>query len=205
MPRPRFRKLAPDKQRAILSAAFDEFAAHGLQGASFNRIIERAGLSKGAMYYYFDDKEDLYLAVLSGAMAEIVAQLGDMPDVQGAPEFWSALRALYFRMLDAYRSSPQQVGLARGFLRSLGVPKISEAYAAYAQSAAVWFAELLQKGQAAGAVRTDIEPELLLAAAFGMLEGTDRWLIERWEQLGEAALRTAADAIFGMLQRTLQA
>ena len=205
MPRPRFRKLAPDKQRAILSAAFDEFAAHGLQNASFNRIIESAGLSKGAMYYYFDDKEDLYLAVLSAAMAEIVAPLGDMPKVQSAEEFWSALRAMYFRMLDAYRSSPRQVSLARGFLRSLGIPKISEAYAAYEQSAAVWFAQLLQTGQTVGAVRTDTDPGLLLAATFGMLEGTDRWLIERWDQLGEAALRTAADSIFGMLQRTLQA
>lgn len=204
MPRPRFSKLAPAKQRAILQAAADEFSARGLHGASFNQIIESAGLSKGAMYYYFDDKEDLYLAVLSEAMAQITAQVGELPPVQGAAEFWAALRALYFRMLDAYRSAPQQVSLARGFMRSLGLPRVAEAYARLEQAAAIWFAGVIQRGQAVGAVRSDVAPELLLAAALGLLEGTDRWFIERFEQLDEPALLGAAETIFGMLQRLLQ-
>jgi AcrR family transcriptional regulator len=204
MPRPRFQKLPPDRQRAILTAAADEFAAHGLQGASFNRIIESAGLSKGAMYYYFEDKEDLYLAVLQDAVAQVMSQIGDFPGVDCPAAFWDSLRALYFRVLDAYRSSPQQVSLARGFLRSLGSPRVKETYAELEQSAAVWFSTIVAQGQAVGAVRDDIAPELLLAAAFGLLEGTDRWLIDRWDELSEAALLEAARAIFDMLQRMLQ-
>jgi AcrR family transcriptional regulator len=205
MPRPRFTKLPRDKQRAILTAAADEFAAHGLQAASLNRIIESAGLSKGAMYYYFDDKEDLYLAVLDDAMAVVVAQLGDFPSTHGAEEFWAALRGMYFRMLDIYRQAPQQASLARGFLRALGAPRIAEAYARMEQSAGLWFGRVLTQGQAAGAVRTDTPAELLLAAAFGLIEGTDRWLIDRWDQLDESALLAAAESVFGMLQRLLRA
>lgn len=203
MPRPRFQKLAPDKQSAILAAAADEFAANGLQGASFNRIIESAGLSKGAMYYYFDDKEDLYLAVLQDAIAQVMKQIGDFPGVDCPNAFWDSLRRLYFRVLEAYKSSPQQISLARGFLRSLGSPKVKDAYVQLETSSALWFAGILEQGQAVGAVRSDVAPDLLLAAAFGLLEGTDRWMIDRIEQLEDREITKAAEAIFGMLQRML--
>ena len=67
MPRPRFKKLAADKRAAIIEAAGVEFAAHGFQGASLNAIIAAAGISKGAFYYYFDDKADLFATVIEYA------------------------------------------------------------------------------------------------------------------------------------------
>src|SRR5690606_7275086 len=63
MPRPRFHKLSGDQQQAILGAALEEFASHGFNEASLNRIIDAAGISKGSMYYYFDGKEDLFAHV----------------------------------------------------------------------------------------------------------------------------------------------
>ena len=53
-----------NQQQAILRAAFDEFATHGFSTASLNRIIDAAGISKGSMYYYFDSKEALFIAVM---------------------------------------------------------------------------------------------------------------------------------------------
>jgi AcrR family transcriptional regulator len=61
MPRPRWATLEPERRTAILDVAAAEFAAHGFTDASYNRIIQRAGISKGAMYYYFDDQEDLFV------------------------------------------------------------------------------------------------------------------------------------------------
>ena len=43
MPLPRFEKLDPERQDAILAAAEREFAAHGYASASFNAIIKAAG------------------------------------------------------------------------------------------------------------------------------------------------------------------
>ena len=47
----------------VFPAAPDKspLTAHGFENASLNRIIKKAGISKGAMYYYFDDKMDLYI------------------------------------------------------------------------------------------------------------------------------------------------
>ena len=53
---------ADRSQQAILLAARDEFAQHGLAGARVDRIAERAGLNKRLIYYYFSSKDELFLA-----------------------------------------------------------------------------------------------------------------------------------------------
>ncbi len=65
-PEPRGRD-ADRSQRDILDAARDEFAAHGLGGARMDRIAERAALNKRLIYYYFENKESLFRAVLERA------------------------------------------------------------------------------------------------------------------------------------------
>ena len=62
---------ADRSQAAILAAARDEFAEHGLGGARVDRIAERAGLNKRLIYYYFEDKEKLFQAVLEQTYRDI--------------------------------------------------------------------------------------------------------------------------------------
>lgn len=62
---------ADRSQNTILAAARDEFAEFGLGGARMDRIAERAGLNKRLIYYYFEDKERLFQAVLEQAYLHI--------------------------------------------------------------------------------------------------------------------------------------
>lgn len=62
---------ADRSQAAILLAARDEFANHGLAGARVDRIAERADVNKRLIYYYFGSKDDLFLAVLERTYADI--------------------------------------------------------------------------------------------------------------------------------------
>jgi AcrR family transcriptional regulator len=62
---------ADRSQSTILAAARDEFAEYGLGGARVDRIAERAGLNKRLIYYYFEDKEKLFQAVLEQAYRDI--------------------------------------------------------------------------------------------------------------------------------------
>lgn len=62
---------ADRSQQAILVAARDEFSRYGLAGARVDRIAENASLNKRLIYYYFTSKDDLFLAVLEGAYADI--------------------------------------------------------------------------------------------------------------------------------------
>jgi AcrR family transcriptional regulator len=67
-------KAARDPERTrrrILDAATEEFARYGLGGARVDRIAQRAGVNKRMLYYYFGDKEGLFLAALEGRYAHI--------------------------------------------------------------------------------------------------------------------------------------
>jgi AcrR family transcriptional regulator len=58
-------------QQEILRAATDEFSRRGLGGARIDAIAELAGVNKRLIYYYFDSKEGLFLAVLEQAYTRI--------------------------------------------------------------------------------------------------------------------------------------
>ena len=65
-------KRNPERNRErILAAALEEFARYGLGGARVDRIASRAGANKRMLYYYFGNKEDLFLAVLESCYANI--------------------------------------------------------------------------------------------------------------------------------------
>src|SRR5579884_931866 len=56
MPFARFDKMPREKRERLLHVAAQEFATHGFEGASLNRILEEAQLGKSSAYYYFEDK-----------------------------------------------------------------------------------------------------------------------------------------------------
>ncbi|EGL83826.1 transcriptional regulator, TetR family [Caldalkalibacillus thermarum TA2.A1] len=55
-----FSQLEPSKQQRIINAALAEFAEHGYEQASTNRIVKKAGIGKGMLFYYFNSKKELY-------------------------------------------------------------------------------------------------------------------------------------------------
>jgi AcrR family transcriptional regulator len=57
-------KKRPDTRGRILLAAYEEFYCHGFQGGSINRIIEKAGSTKGAFFHHFQGKQALGYAVV---------------------------------------------------------------------------------------------------------------------------------------------
>jgi AcrR family transcriptional regulator len=60
-------------KRDIIEVATEEFARHGLSGARIDEIAARTKTSKRMIYYYFGDKDGLYLAVLEEAYRGIRA------------------------------------------------------------------------------------------------------------------------------------
>ena len=64
MPSERFDRLAPEKKKRILEAALREFSEQPVALASINQIVKDAGISRGSIYTYFEDKADLLQWVL---------------------------------------------------------------------------------------------------------------------------------------------
>jgi len=68
MPATQFLNLPKEKQEQIIRASLDEFSEHGYDLASTNRIVQRADISKGALFKYFDDKGALFTYVCDVCM-----------------------------------------------------------------------------------------------------------------------------------------
>ncbi|WP_327085057.1 TetR/AcrR family transcriptional regulator [Nonomuraea sp. NBC_01738] len=60
---------------ALLEAAREEFAAHGVAGARVDRIAERAGVNKERIYGHFGSKEKLFDAVITEALDDLTAHI----------------------------------------------------------------------------------------------------------------------------------
>ena len=61
MPLARYESIEESLKARILEVSKQEFAALGYDGASYNQIIQKIGISKGSMYYYLENKEDLII------------------------------------------------------------------------------------------------------------------------------------------------
>jgi AcrR family transcriptional regulator len=66
---PKFRRRPADRPAEILSAALEVFAERGFQAARLEEVARRAGVSKGALYLYFETKADLFRAVVTDAIS----------------------------------------------------------------------------------------------------------------------------------------
>ncbi len=195
MPRPRFTQLPEPKRRRILDAAAAEFAQHGFGAASYNRIIRSAGVSKGAMYYYFDDKEDLFLTTVDDALMRGQLAFGSLDAVleARAPEaFWSATSELCARAWSIFQQDPVLLGLGKALLATSEQGPASAAYSELVEGFRGAIDELIAAGVRIGAIRDDLDHGLLSAAMLGMGEAIDRYLLARMEtmrpeELGELA------------------
>ncbi|MEU4806788.1 helix-turn-helix domain-containing protein [Actinosynnema sp. NPDC023587] len=80
------------RRRQILDGARTCFARYGYEGATVRRLEEATGLSRGAIFHHFRDKESLFLALAEDdalRMADVVARQGlvqVMRDLLAAPE-----------------------------------------------------------------------------------------------------------------------
>jgi TetR/AcrR family transcriptional regulator len=154
-------------QALILSAAQDEFAAHGLNGARVDRIAARAGSAKNLIYHYFGSKERLYLQVLENIYREMRQQQGDVA-IRDLPPL-EGMRMLVANTFDHFVNSPalirlmsiENIHLARHLRKSTSVKPL---YGPLLDT----IRALLAKGQAGGVFRPDVDPVDLYISMSGL-------------------------------------
>lgn len=77
MPTKLFDELGAEKRERIMAAGIAEFAKYGYSEGSTNRIVKNSGISKGSLFQYFVNKEELYFYILDSVTLELAAYLDD--------------------------------------------------------------------------------------------------------------------------------
>jgi len=89
---PRWRRLPEERPRQILEAALEVFAERGLSDARLEDIAKRAGVSKGTIYLYFPNKEELFREVVRTSVISYIeraeAVLTNQADAEQALREW---------------------------------------------------------------------------------------------------------------------
>jgi AcrR family transcriptional regulator len=109
-PEPRWRRLPEERPRQILEAALAIFGERGLACSRLDDIAKRAGLSKGTIYLYFPNKEELFREVVrQTVIAQIECAERELADaasltatetlVQFVRRYWDFLRSPTFAAL----------------------------------------------------------------------------------------------------------
>lgn len=158
---------ADRSQNTILNAARDEFSEHGLGGARMDRIAERAGLNKRLIYYYFEDKEKLFQAVLEQAYRQIREEERQLNLLHLKPE--TALRRLVEFTWNYYLEHPEFLTLlnsanlhrARHLAQSERARQLNSPLIAT-------LGEIIERGRADGSFRGGIDPLQLYVSIAGL-------------------------------------
>ena len=213
MPKPTFFNLPDDKRRQILDLAIEEFAARDYKNASISNIVARAGIAKGSLYQYFDDKRDLYLYLIQLAGEEKKKFLSQNPPPDPGMNVFDFLRWLMREGAHFELSNPL---LARVAYRALFTdrPFDDEPFGNLKKLAHDYYAGLIEMGIAQGVIDAHIDRGLSVFILSATFNEFGRYLLEREsvdiEKLasGEVNYQTLpvtelADQLIDILQRGL--
>lgn len=94
----KFNKLDNEKQGRILNAAIQEFARKGFENASTNEIVKEAGISKGLLFHYFNNKKQLFLFLFDYFIDVITNEFYQKVDLSETDFFERIKQASFIKM-----------------------------------------------------------------------------------------------------------
>lgn len=154
-------------RQKILDAAVDLFTDVGYEATSLGDIIDRVGVTKGALYYHFDSKESLARAIVTEGATAVAAAFVGISSAP-APAFENIIHG-FFAVADLVHAD-KLTSIAVRLARALGDLRdsASEAYCTWLQALSVQTAQAQKEGDLRDALDPLAVSESMLAAALGV-------------------------------------
>ncbi len=188
------------RRRQILDAAARQFGLKGLDpgAATIDDIAKAAGLSKGSIYSYFKNKEELLAAIVESAIE------GDAAMFAGASEqaatswdaFWEVSRRVWDIMLDPGNREYMMLSFERMLLEL----RAGDIDSRYVDGPVAELSKLLEGAQREGKVASDLDPRVLATALWNCWQGTRAYVLRTGDtEMADAVLELLRD----LLSRTV--
>lgn len=171
-----FLNLEPEKQWKILNAAFDEFAEHGFEKASTNRIVKEAGIGKGMLFYYFNSKKELYSYLVDYGIGFIMDKYLILLNEQETDFIERYRQATQIKMI-AYADNPYVFKfLGTMFINTEEIPE--ELNKRLDEARNVGFRKMYHNINTS-LFREDINPDIIMKMIHFTLDGYEKDLLNR--------------------------
>jgi AcrR family transcriptional regulator len=197
------RSIAPgpavaDKRRLILDAAVRVFARDGYHTSRVGDIAEEAGIAHGLLYHYFASKEEVLATVFRENWAELLEAFHRVESSGEPPE--EQLRGIAKILLRSWRNDPD---LVRVMVREVARSPHLQAQVDELREGFQTIQRIVERGQADGAFRRDLDPQLVSWILYGGLEELlTGWVLGQLPDGDEEvarAERTIVDVVCGGL------
>lgn len=153
MNQPRWKRRAGDRPTEISAAALEVFSEKGFTAARLDEIARRAGVSKGTLYLYFKDKDELFRAAIRDTIGPDIDTVAGMISASNLP-FEQCVKMLLQHFAEIAATVPvgsvakMVIGESRNF------PKLAKAWHDEVVSKAIGaLVALIQQAQERGEVR----------------------------------------------------
>lgn len=164
----------------IFDAAVKVFAEKGFARATVEEIAKQAGIAKGTIYYNYKGKKELFLSLLEEGIERLEAAVSR--EVARKDTVLAKLEALVSAQLGFFEEYRDYCKILLSEVWGLGhrweeqVQRLRSGYFKTIQ-------ELLEKGQAEGVIRADLETETTAAAIFGAVgvAALDRFFAQEYK------------------------
>ncbi len=156
-----------DVRQRILETAADLFMVQGFDGVSIRQIAESCNLSKAGLYYYFKDKEDLFLAVLDENLSVFEELLAELQTQSGSSRsiISSFIKAVFTELPLNVRSIFQK---AQQDLSKVNLAARTSFNKRYEEKFLAPLAEIIQTGIVSNQIR-DLNPHIAVWALLGLM------------------------------------
>ena len=151
-------KKSTQKRNQLLNAALDVFSVYGFSGASLDEIAQLANMHKSNIFYYYENKESLYVEVLTTVLQKWLAPL-QILEVELEPT-----EALTHYLMQKIESSKDQPKASRLFALEIiqGAPHILPILKGPLKELFKRKTKVIQTWQEQGKLSAEIDPELLI-------------------------------------------
>ena len=155
----------------LTAIAIDCFARYGFQGSSIERIASLAGVTEGAIYYHFRDKEDLLAAAVGDRIAEFEARV-ERACTGATPE--EALRRIAEVCIEHARSDDRPRFIITLMAESIETnARVAAELAAMMRRFRAFLRNLVRRGQELGRFRADADPARIAAGYTSAMLGAE--------------------------------
>ncbi|WP_030455985.1 TetR/AcrR family transcriptional regulator [Herbidospora cretacea] len=161
----------PVRQR-LLSAATRLFAEKGFESTSVQEIVAAAGVTKGAMYHYFDSKDDLLHEIYGRVLRMQMDRLQRFADGEG-----TVAERLHAAAADVINTTVDNLDDSKIFFRSNHqlAPDTRKIVRAERRRYHERFRDLVIEGQQQGVFRDDVPAEMVVDFFFGSVHHLGTW------------------------------
>ncbi len=162
----------PSSRDSLLNAAVELFGAHGYAATSVQEVVDRAGLTKGAFYHYFDSKIALLVEIHEMFISEFIDVIDRIVGEHPSPR--EALRFLIEEMVEMVGHHGPGITIFLEERRNIEGPRFERVRQRRADFADRWV-DLLRRGEQAGEFRAIEAPKIYAFGIIGMCSWTYSW------------------------------